>query len=107
MSNPTDVFEFDDPPRMNSASTMSASGQQFHFPEAGQSSYHFTAMQSTRGSLSAPPTLKRRGRGRKAGNLGDRMMDSARPILDQNAGLMFRGMNIPTRKPRGNIFLYF
>ncbi|EFO25253.2 hypothetical protein LOAG_03232 [Loa loa] len=101
MSNPTDVFEFDDPPRMNSAGPMGTSAQQFHFPEAGQSPYSFVAMQSTRGPLSAQPTLKRRGRGRKAGNIGDRMLDPARPILDQNTGLMFRGMNIPTRKPRG------
>uniref|UniRef100_A0AAF5PNB4 Mediator of RNA polymerase II transcription subunit 1 n=1 Tax=Wuchereria bancrofti TaxID=6293 RepID=A0AAF5PNB4_WUCBA len=101
MSNPTDVFEFDDPPRMNSAGSMGTPAQQFHFPEAGQSPYPFAAVQSTRGPLSAQPTLKRRGRGRKAGNVGDRMLDPARPILDQNTGLMFRGMNIPTRKPRG------
>ncbi|KAK6102270.1 Mediator of RNA polymerase II transcription subunit 1 family protein [Brugia pahangi] len=101
MSNPTDIFEFDDPPRMNSAGSMGTPAQQFHFPEAGQSPYPFAAVQSTRGPLSAQPTLKRRGRGRKAGNVGDRMLDPARPILDQNTGLMFRGMNIPTRKPRG------
>ncbi|VBB29755.1 unnamed protein product [Acanthocheilonema viteae] len=102
MSNPTDVFEFDDPPRMNSASSVGASSaQQFHFPEAGQSPYPFAAMQSTRGPLGAQPTLKRRGRGRKAGNIGDRILDPSRPTLDQNTGLMFRGMNIPTRKPRG------
>uniref|UniRef100_A0A915PRT2 Mediator complex subunit 1 n=1 Tax=Setaria digitata TaxID=48799 RepID=A0A915PRT2_9BILA len=101
MTNPTDVFEFDDPPRMTSTSSMGSSAQQFHFPDTGQSPYPFAAMQSTRGSLNAQPTLKRRGRGRKAGNLGDRMLDPARPILDQNTGLMFRGMNIPTRKPRG------
>ncbi|KAM3722504.1 Mediator of RNA polymerase II transcription subunit [Dirofilaria immitis] len=101
MSNPTDIFEFDDPPRMTSASSMGSSAQQFHFPEAGQSSYPFAAMQSTRGPLSAQPTLKRRGRGRKAGNVGDRMLDPSRPILDQNTGLIFRGINIPARKPRG------
>ncbi|VDK66532.1 unnamed protein product [Onchocerca ochengi] len=101
MSNPTDVFEFDDPPRMTSASSMATSTQQFHFPEAGQSPYSFAAMQTTRGSLNVQPTLKRRGRGRKAGNVGDRMLDPTRPILDQNTGLIFRGMNIPTRKPRG------
>ncbi|OZC06566.1 hypothetical protein X798_06447 [Onchocerca flexuosa] len=101
MSNPTDVFEFDDPPRMTSASSMATSTQQFHFPEAGQSPYSFAAMQTARGSLNAQPTLKRRGRGRKAGNVGDRMLDPTRPILDQNTGLIFRGMNIPTRKPRG------
>ncbi|VDK82985.1 unnamed protein product [Litomosoides sigmodontis] len=102
MSNPTDVFEFDDPPRMNSASSMgTSSGQQFHFPETGQSPYSFAAIQSSRGSLSAQPTLKRRGRGRKAGNVGDRTLDPGRPSLDQNTGLMFRGVNIPTRKPRG------
>lgn len=107
LNNPTDVFEFDDPPRMNSASSMGTSAQQFHFPEAGQNPYPFAAMQSTRGPLSAQPTLKRRGRGRKAGNVGDRMLDPARPILDQNTGLMFRGMNIPARKPRGSAFLDF
>uniref|UniRef100_A0A158Q7D2 Mediator of RNA polymerase II transcription subunit 1 n=1 Tax=Elaeophora elaphi TaxID=1147741 RepID=A0A158Q7D2_9BILA len=101
MSNPTDVFEFDDPPRMNSVNSMGTSAQQFHFPEAGQSPYSFAAMQSARGPLSAQPTLKRRGRGRKAGNVGDRMLDPSRPVLDQNTGLMFRGMNISTRKPRG------
>ncbi|CAG9539052.1 unnamed protein product [Cercopithifilaria johnstoni] len=101
MSNPTDVFEFDDPPRMNSASSMGTSSQQFHFSEAGQSPYPFAAIQSTRGPLGAQPTLKRRGRGRKAGNMGDRMLDPGRPTLDQSTGLIFRGMNIPTRKPRG------
>lgn len=105
MNNPTDVFEFDDPPRMNSAGSMgTSSAQQFHFPETGQNPYPFAAMQSTRGPLSAQPTLKRRGRGRKAGNMGDRMLDPGRPTLDPNTGLMFRGMNIPTRKPRGNDF---
>ncbi|VDN04162.1 unnamed protein product [Thelazia callipaeda] len=102
MSNPTDVFEFDDPPRMTSANSLASSAQQFHFPETGQNPYTFAAMHSTRGSMNAQPTLKRRGRGRKAGNIGDRMLDPARSIIDQSTGLMFRGINISTRKPRGS-----
>lgn len=53
--------------------------------------------------MSAQPTLKRRGRGRKAGNIGDRALDPARPIIDPNTGLMTTaaGLGIPMRKPRG------
>ncbi|VDK27474.1 unnamed protein product [Gongylonema pulchrum] len=102
LSNPSDVFEFDDPPRMAPATAMPTSTQQFHFPGPAQNPYPFGAIQSTRGSISAQPTLKRRGRGRKAGNIGDRVLDPSRPIIDPNTGMLASGMSMPTRKPRGS-----
>uniref|UniRef100_A0A915BN34 Mediator complex subunit 1 n=1 Tax=Parascaris univalens TaxID=6257 RepID=A0A915BN34_PARUN len=100
LSNATDVFEFDDPPRMPSSSAFSTPSQ-FHFPGGAQASYQFPAMQSARGSMggTTAPLVKRRGRGRKAANIGDRTGDHTTTVIDPNTGLVTTTTS--TRRPRG------
>ncbi|VDK50428.1 unnamed protein product [Anisakis simplex] len=111
LSNTPDVFEFDEPPRMANATTPASAStfspsQQFQFPGGvSQSGYQFAAIQSTRGSMTgAAPLVKRRGRGRKAANIGDRTgsIDHAHAtaVLDPSTGLMTQ---TATRRPRGTV----
>lgn len=70
-------------------------------PEIVHFTHVFVAMQSGRGSLNPQPTVKRRGRGRKAGNIGDRMSDPLRAVIDPATGMLTSPMGMPARKPRG------
>ncbi|KHN77094.1 Mediator of RNA polymerase II transcription subunit 1.1 [Toxocara canis] len=99
LSNAADVFEFDDPPRMAPTSAF-ATSPQFQFPGGVQGSYQFPAIQPARGSMSGgAPLVKRRGRGRKAGSMGDRTGDHATTLIDPNTG--FITTTTSARRPRG------
>lgn len=101
-TNATDVFEFDDNPRISSSATFSTSSQ-FHFSGGPQAPYLFPSIHTSRGSLNAP-AAKRRGRARKAGNIGDRVSEQhAGQVVDPITGMVSGVMNVPIRKPRGSI----